>query len=130
VTPWRRPRKRVRLDLTSLIDVVFMLLLFLVVASHFDQRGTLPVGLPHDALVTPAADDPVVVTVTAAGVAVAGTSVADAGPEAARRLAARPGASVVLEAEAAVPYERVFAVLSSLSKSGISDVGLAYDVRP
>jgi biopolymer transport protein ExbD len=120
----------VRLDLTSLIDVVFMLLLFLVVASHFDQRGTLPLGLPHDAHVSAAAHDPLVVSVTAAGVAVAGTGVADAGPEAARQLAARPGASVVLEAEAAVPYERVFSVLASLSKAGISDVGLAYDVRP
>jgi biopolymer transport protein ExbD len=130
VTAWRRPRKRVRLDLTSLIDVVFMLLLFLVVASHFDQRSALPVGLPHDARAVPAAQDPLVVSVTASGITVAGTMVADAGPEAARRLAAKPGASVVLEAEAAVPYERVFAVLASLSKAGIADVGLAYEVRP
>ncbi len=130
MTPWRRPRKRVRLDLTSLIDVVFMLLLFLVVVSHFDQRGTLPVALPHDAVATPSAKEPLLVTVTATGVAVAGAPVTDAGTEAARRLASRPGASVVLEAEAAVPYERVFAVLSSLSKAGIADVGLAYDVRP
>jgi biopolymer transport protein ExbD len=120
----------VRLDLTSLVDVVFVLLLFIIVVSRFDQQSALPVGLPHDAAASPMVKDAMLVTVTAREVAVGGTVVADAGPEAVRILAARPGTSVVLQADATVPYERVFRVLSSLSHAGITDVGLAYDVRP
>jgi len=128
MTPWRARRPRVRLDLTSLIDVVFMLLIFLVVASRFDESGAKDVALPRDPAPSSSPRNALVVTVTAADILVGGASVGAADPgtaAAARRAAAQP---VVLQAAARVPYENVFHVLSSLSKAGISDVSLAYDV--
>jgi biopolymer transport protein ExbD len=128
MTPWRARRPRARLDLTSLIDVVFVLLIFVVIASRFDETGAKDVALPRDAARSSAPENALTVTVTDTDILVAGTSVGgtDVGAAAAsKRTASQP---VVLDADAKVPYERVFHVLSSLSKEGITDVSLAYDI--
>jgi biopolymer transport protein ExbD len=120
---WRRPRPRIRPDLTSLIDVVFMLLIFLIVAAQFDRQGELDVALPRDDRAS-STDTRLIVTVKADAVLIGGVAVAgDPGIEAARR-----SSRVVLQADASVPYDKVFHVLSSLSKAGVTDVALAYQV--
>ena len=100
-----------------------MLLLFLVVAAQFDRQGQLDVALPRDER-SSATDTRLSVTVKADTILVDGTAVSgDVGTEAARR-----STRVVVEADAAVPYAKVFRVLSSLSKAGVADVALAYQV--
>ena len=42
----RKPRENVEINLASLIDVVFILLLFFVVTTTFDARSTLQLQLP------------------------------------------------------------------------------------
>lgn len=43
----QRPREKVTLDLTSLIDVVFLLVLFFVVTTTFDRESGMAVNLPE-----------------------------------------------------------------------------------
>ncbi|MEN9435277.1 MAG: hypothetical protein RLZZ422_2866, partial [Pseudomonadota bacterium] len=41
-----RPKEEVGIDLTSLVDVVFMLLIFFMVTSTFDRTSDLKIELP------------------------------------------------------------------------------------
>ena len=49
----RRRRRDAASGLTPLLDVLFLLLIFVLVSAHFDRRVVLPVDLP-----TATADDP------------------------------------------------------------------------
>ncbi|MGL5579086.1 MAG: ExbD/TolR family protein, partial [Fusobacteriaceae bacterium] len=40
-------RKELSPDLTPLIDVVFLLLIFFMVATNFDKLGGMKIDLPH-----------------------------------------------------------------------------------
>ncbi|MDI5992229.1 biopolymer transporter ExbD [Pseudomonas sp. MDMC216] len=50
---WRKPRENVEINLASLIDVVFILLLFFVVTTTFTRETQLKVDLPEAASGTP-----------------------------------------------------------------------------
>jgi len=45
----RKPQREVRLDLTALLDVVFLLLFFLIVSAKFVEQSQLTVNLPEAA---------------------------------------------------------------------------------
>ena len=49
----RKPRENVEINLASLIDVVFILLLFFVVTTTFTRETQLKVDLPEAATGTP-----------------------------------------------------------------------------
>ena len=49
----RKPRENVEINLASLIDVVFILLLFFVVTTTFTRETQLKVDLPEAASGTP-----------------------------------------------------------------------------
>ena len=55
-----------RISLTPLIDVVFLLLIFFMLASNFDQMQSLNVLTPRDALIA-AADDETAIEVRLRG---------------------------------------------------------------
>lgn len=63
-----RRRDEVELNLTSLIDVVLLLVIFFMVSTTFQQEGRLRVELPRATDQPKAArGDPLVITVTAEG---------------------------------------------------------------
>jgi biopolymer transport protein ExbD len=63
-----RRREDPELNLTSLIDVVLLLVIFFMVSSTFVEEGRLHVELPQASPVPVAApQDPIVITVTAQG---------------------------------------------------------------
>lgn len=49
-----RPKEEVGIDLTSLVDVVFMLLIFFMVTSTFDRTSELKIELPTTSVNTAA----------------------------------------------------------------------------
>lgn len=66
----RKPRENIELNLTSFIDVVFVLLLFFVVTTTFTHETQLHVELPEAASGTPpedAAIKPLEISITADG---------------------------------------------------------------
>ena len=136
---WRRPsapgkggcvlsRKRLQpdLDLTPLIDVLFMLILFFVMTASLLQ-GQISVRLPSgegERL----ANDPVVLEILADGnLRYEGKTVSreEAVREALRQ--DRAGRDLVLAADRNVPYGKVAALLETLRQGGIRDVGLALE---
>ena len=66
----RKPRETVDINLASLIDVVFILLLFFVVTTTFTRETQLRVELPEAVSGTPADDQskPLDIAISADGV--------------------------------------------------------------
>ena len=128
----RRAPDEPEINLVSLIDVVFCLIIFLVVTTTFDHRSALKLVLPQSqAIAEPAPGEPLTVLVDADGrffigsVEVLGRDV-DAVKEAIRRVAGddreRP---VVLRADARTPHQAVVTALDALGQLGFSRVSIA-----
>jgi len=58
-----RPRRKAVINLTPLIDVLFMLLIFFVVSTQFREHPAIPVELPTAAHAVPGRVDPFEVTI-------------------------------------------------------------------
>ena len=111
------------LDITPLIDILFMLILFFVLAATFD-RGGLSVDLPRGTA-QEAQNRPFTLTVTPEGTILAeGTPVAPG--EAVRRAveAAGTGRPVALAGDRKAPYGVVAELLDGLRVQGVRAVGL------
>jgi biopolymer transport protein ExbD len=122
-----------RLNLTPLIDVVFLLIVFFLLSSHFARQETqLELPLPAAASGQPPADDArprLTINVLADGRVLLGGDAVDA-DELAARLAierARRGEAVEIRIRAArdVPYQAVEGVLRAAAKAGMWNVGFA-----
>ena len=110
------------IDLTPLIDVVFMLLLFFILAATFSQP-VLQVALPAASTATAAADDParLVLAIDAEGVLHHGG--APIGSEAVPGLLTRhPDGAVELRVDRAAPFDAFIGVMDRLRAQGRSDV--------
>ena len=64
----RRQRKHQHINLTPLVDVVFLLLLFFMLTSHFVAAPTIKIALPESKTSEPEVKEEVVITVGKDGV--------------------------------------------------------------
>ncbi len=135
-TPTAGYQREMRVNMTPMIDVVFLLIIFFLVSSHLArQESQLPLPLPK-------ADsgeeidlqaDRVVVNVTAAGeLMLAGRRVSR--DELARRLSNERQTSsdsleVRIRSDRDVPFQYVQPVLQAVSSSGIGNVTFAVTAR-
>lgn len=121
-----RPRRRI-VSLTPLIDVVFILLVFFMLASTFTEWRSLQLSVPAEAS-RPAenAPEPLVVRIGADGLQLDGVPlelealsgrVADA-------LAGEPERTVVVRPGDEVPLQRVVAVMERLHQAGDARISL------
>ena len=128
----RRAPDEPEINLVSLIDVVFCLIIFLVVTTTFDHRSALKLVLPQSqAIAEPAPGEPLTVLVDADGrffigsVEVLGRDVG-AVREAIRRVAGddreRP---VVLRADARTPHQAVVTAMDALGQLGFAKLSIA-----
>jgi len=123
--PRRRPAG---IRLTPLIDVVFILLVFFMLASSFMDWRAFELGLPPADASPDPASDPILVDVTAdGGVELAGESVPAATlAERVRTLRADdPGRPVLVRAAADAPVQATVHVLDRLHAGGIEAASLA-----
>jgi biopolymer transport protein ExbD len=131
---FRRRKSRVTVDLnvTSLVDVLFLLLIFFTLTSTFKQAGELDLNLPKSTTAGAAragtnAEQPLDLVLTEKG-----TLLLDGAPisfEALppRLLAAReakPDRQVLIEAEREVPHEQVVRLLDAVRTAGFTGVGI------
>lgn len=116
-----RPRRR--LGLTPMIDVVFLLLVFFMLASRFGTDQQMPL---HSAQGGAAyAGPPRLVTVTPGGVLLNGAPVAlTALPGALRGLMTRPDQTVVLRPRAGADMQRLVTVVQALRDAGLTHLAL------
>lgn len=123
--PRRRPAG---IRLTPLIDVVFILLVFFMLASSFLDWRAFELGLPPAEATPDPGSDPIVIDVTAAGaIELAGEPVS-AG-ELAGRIAAmlreHPDRPVLVRPDDQAPVQATVGVLDRLQAGGIEAASLA-----
>lgn len=118
------PRRRAAIGLTALIDVVFILLLFFLLASQFQRYGALPISTPVLAA-GPAAPDAAVVTLRlrADGSLLldgAPVAMADLGPALAAVRARRGALPVAVTADPDATLQPLVTLLDALAAAGVS----------
>ena len=124
----RRPLNR----LTPLIDVVFILLIFFMLASSFLDWRAIDLAAPGRAAADRSMDGALLVEVRPRGLRLSGAQVsleALAGRIQAR-LAVRPDQRVLVKPSAGVPLQRAIDVLDRLAGAGASDLSLIRAATP
>ena len=124
-------RRKALINVTSLIDVVFLLLLFFVVTSTFLERPGLDLSLPAASPTEVARRDEVTVELDADGATwLDGERLEAANLEGgiADALAAAGTERVVLEADERVPHGRVVEAMDAARRAGAT--GLVVATRP
>lgn len=119
-----RPRKRRRpvLNVTSLIDVLFLLLIFLMVSSTFLEHPAIELDLPEASSSEPVRVDSLRVSLTPGGELRVGGEVVE--PSAlegrlARAVEENPELMMILEADRRVDYGRVVEALDAAREAGV-----------
>lgn len=130
-----RERKRKSVDLalnvTSLIDVLFLLLIFFMLTSTFKRAGELELNLPESSTARP----PGVGAISESADLVLtdkGTLMLDGAPVTFETLPAqlgalrqrRPKAQIMIQAEADVEHGQVVRLLDAVRTAGFSGVGI------
>jgi biopolymer transport protein ExbD len=124
-------RRKALINVTSLIDVVFLLLLFFVVTSTFLERPGLDLTLPAASPTEVARRDEVTLELDAGGaVWLQGRRVTEEALEGEIQAALATGGTerVVLEADEQVSHGRVVAAMDAARRAGAT--GLVVATRP
>lgn len=126
----RRSRTQAAVPLTSLIDIVFLLLVYFLLTSNFVTQEAIDIRLPQVDSEKPAIEQLVVITVDSQGnFYIADTLVGE--QELARQvrfgLAEADRQEVVIKADRDVRYDRVIAAMDIAKMNGASSLHLAIE---
>jgi biopolymer transport protein ExbD len=126
-----RRNKGVDLNVTSLVDVLFLLLIFFMLTTTFKHAGELNLNLPESSTAGPAAAgeaaESVDLVLTEKGTLLLdGASVTfETLPAGLRNLRARrPRAQIMIQAETSVQHGQVVRLLDAVRTAGFTGVGL------
>jgi biopolymer transport protein ExbD len=116
-----RRRKKPAINITSLIDVMFLLLIFFMVSTTFAEHPAIKLELPKAQTGEPNALDRLVLTLDKAGrMFLNGAAIDEAHlRERLKAAAGKPDASLVLRADKAVPYGFVIHAMDISRQSGV-----------
>lgn len=117
----RRQRRTADIDITPLIDVLFMLIIFFVLMASFIQ-GSIEVALPLGGG-APLESSAIVVTVEKSGAILWNGRPAEVA-EIARLARAAEGREIVIAGDRDAPYGSVAEILQILRKEGVGTAGL------
>lgn len=127
-----RSEKRVEVNITPLIDVVFLLLIFFMVSTTFNRESELQIALPQaSAGSVELPDEPLEVVVARDGsYLIGGESVAEGNAAGLReRLAGalreRPDQVLVIRADGEAAHQAVITVLDAARKLGVAKLSFA-----
>lgn len=119
-------RERPVINLSALIDVLFILLIFVILAANFDKTRAIDVTLPRGGVAATAPADAVIVVVPVRGpMRVNGETVDERELETALRKLAPHRSSLVLAADGVVSLERAAAILTVARRVGFTTVSIA-----
>ena len=115
-------------NITSLIDVIFILLIFFMVSTQF-KRSSLPLDLPQSEDTTQEQNTAKVLAVTATAMELDGSAVTlDTLQDTLAALYAQnPELALSLECERTVDFERIVQILTKIQATGISRIGIVHD---
>jgi len=126
----RRFRPKVSVPLTSLIDVVFLLLVYFLLTSNFVTQQAIDIRLPQVDTETPATEQLVVITLDRQGnFYIADTLVGERelAYQVRYGLAAADRPEVVIKADREVRYDRVIVAMDIAKQNGASVLHLAIE---
>lgn len=121
-------RPRPKLNIAPLIDVVFLLLVFFMLASSFIEPTSIDLSIPQPADGAPSTTEPLVLDVSVSGaVSLNGLALAldQIGPELGGRVGNRLDRAVTVRAEATVPVQILVTVMDRVRSSGLNNIRLA-----
>ena len=123
------PRRRARVSLTPLIDVVFILLVFFMLASSLLDWRSIELDASAKAAAAPSKNESVIVDVLTDGIQLAGETVAlDTLTERLRkRVAKTPDQRVLVKPAPGVVLQDAIVVLDRLSDAGVTNMSLIRD---
>ena len=115
-------------NITSLIDVIFILLIFFMVSTQF-KRSSLPLDLPRSEDATQERNTTKVLAVTADRMELDGDAVTlEALEDTLSSMYARePELALSLECERTVEFERIVQILTKVQAAGISRIGIVHE---
>ena len=115
-------------NITSLIDVIFILLIFFMVSTQF-KRSSLPLDLPRSEDTTQEHNTTKVLAVTADAMELDGDKITLEALEnvLAALYAREPELTLSLECERTVEFERIVQILTKIEAAGISRIGIVHE---
>ena len=115
------PKPRRKPSLTPMIDVVFLLLVFFMLASRFGMDMQVPLNAPGAGAEQPYSGPPRLVDILPEGLRLNGQEIApDALPAALADLVGDPGDTIVLRARDEARLQRVVDVMQALKQAGFT----------
>lgn len=124
----RAQQTQAELQMTPLIDMVFILLIFFVVTASFVSETGMGIQRPRASSAEPLPQESVPVTIDSIGrITVDGrmTTLFSLRPLIERRLRTQPGLAVVIVADRAVSMDRTVRVMDEIRGAGITRIALA-----
>lgn len=128
----KRPRYGVHTPLTSLIDIVFLLLIYFLLTTNFLTEEGIRVQLPQAVSTISREDQELIVTLSPEGDVYLGAkavSLEDLLVIVRQRLEADPQTAVVLKADRKLVLDRVVQVMDTIKAAGAARLRLATE-RP
>lgn len=124
-------RRRALISMTPLIDVVFILLIFFMLASSFLNWRVIGLDLPGEGGATPTASTPLLVEVHADGIVLAGERLDLDGllARVAPTIAEDPEQAVLVRPAPGVPLQDAIRVLDRLATAGVAAMRLVGEPR-
>ena len=115
-------------NITSLIDVIFILLIFFMVSTQF-KRSSLPLDLPRSEDTTQERNTTKVLAVTTDRMELDGDEVTLEVLEGtlSSMYAREPELALSLECERTVEFERIVQILTKVQAAGISRIGIVHE---
>jgi len=127
-----RSDERVDVNLTPLIDVVFLLLIFFMVSTTFDRHAKLKVELPEASAKTEQQlEDPVVLSIDVKGNyfvndrQVVNTQLETLKTALQKTIADKKDVSLVLRADAKTPHQSVVRAMDAAAQLGLTRLSIA-----
>lgn len=123
-----RREEELVVNITSLIDVIFILLIFFMVSTQF-KRSSLPLDLPQSEDTTQEQNTTKVLAVTANAIELDGNAVTleTLQMTLATLYEQNPELALSLECERTVDFERIVQILTKIQAVGISRIGIVHD---
>ena len=130
--PGHRSAETVEVNLTPLIDVVFLLLIFFMVSTTFDRHAKLKVQLPEaEAKALQQVKDPVVLSIDAKGKyyindrQVVNTQLDTLKAALQKTVKDNPNVTLLLRADGRTPHQSVVRAMDAASQLGITKLSIA-----
>lgn len=125
----KQSERRVTLDMSPMMDIVFLLLIFFLVTSTFLPDSGMDLELPESTTATPSEMAPTMISVAEDGaVQLNGEAITVA--ELQQRVAALPEADrqkITVRADARVDYGIIVRIIDALRNAGVSGLSLPMD---